>query len=733
LRNLDALMPIDRLAWQPGYGLLVAGSLHQVNPSRHGRIFRVDLQGNIDPTFTFDTFLGYPITGLLVLPDKSILVANRGVPISVTEVGHPPLVLKLLPNGTIDPSFNVPLSAIGELVGAEAIHLLEDGRILVAGQFAINGSPMGKLRRLIRLLPTGEIDSTYEEPSNVTNAYSVNGVFPIQDGLIVAKRSGPGGLESAVRIHSDGTEDSRYPNNILAKLQWWIAGILPMPDGNLLVASTDPGLTRIGPDGVVDAKFPARGTGGIRQLLPLPDGGYFACGNLQKAGDIPRPGFVRIRPDGTPDENFGRMGPTSNFGAESSPITNLIALHDGILIGGNFLTVDGVRRNPFAKLHLDGSLDPRFGTSTINTNWVTRSPATFAKGSGLELDDHRIVLAGSSGFYSGSNNLGPIIRLMPDGTIDWAFRPALRIGSPIVTLAKERDESILILGVGLAEQHPGGASILRIRRDGVIDPDFQSILPKESPFNALFVLRDGRILAATVSGKVYRFDSQGVLDPTFSLPPSAIVRQPTFAELASGDLYISGYSQRVGRSVRNLAHWNPDGSFDNQFRFIYPGVVDQVVAVEPNRILVRGSMSTGLGLPAKLFRCFADGSLDPSFTINRDAQSLTAMATLGDRIYVAGRQSIPGLPPVPQLDHVASYFNAVFDFTPPVVNESPTTRVNFNFFAPPGGHYQFESSPDLSNWAPFGSATVPTNGVLPLTDEPPTNSQNRFYRARSID
>jgi uncharacterized delta-60 repeat protein len=737
--NLTSDGQIDSLAWQPGLGLLVSGNLRSINPLRVGDLFRLDVHGNPDFTFTPPAPVpNHPVNRLLILPDKSILVARRGVPFTGPLSNRPPVLLKLMPNGAVDPSFHAPLSAATQGLGVEAVQILEDGSILAGGRFNTLEVPAGRLRRLVHLFSNGAIDSSYIEPSNITNSYVVKGLFPVEDGLLVAKRTAVAGNDTVVRIHSDGTEDRFLSNYSLHTPLYQVSGILEQPDGYLLVAGSTsaanyPGLVRVRPDGTEDTLFPSRitaGQGGISSLIALPDGGYFAAGNLRRVGTTPRPGFVRIHPDGTPDGNFGRMGATTTDGATSGSVTSLIPLHDGILIGGKFNNVDGLPRNLLAKLFRDGSLDIHFGTNAARTNLITRWPEIFSKTPGFEVDGNRIILCGTSSFFYGNTNLGPIVRLLPDGTLDWTYRPPISATASIAASAMEPDGSQLAAGRGITDRTTGRASVVRIHRDGTLDPDLRLVLPQEYQIAALLALHDGRILVASSSGKVFRYDSHGTLDTAFGIPFAGTVVLPTLAELASGDIYASGYKTPVAGHSGALAHWNPDGTFDDQFRFTYPGTVDQVLAVEPDRILVRGNVTVGSGSAARLFRCFADGSVDASFPTNRTAAGLIFMAADGDRLYLTGRQTIPGTIQPTQYDRVARYFNQTYAFSPPVVNETTATTVNFDFFAPPGGHYQFEASPDLSQWSSLGAATVSTNGVVPLTDHPPVNSQARFYRAR---
>ena len=68
-----------------------------------------------------------------------------------------------------------------------------------------------------------------------------------------------------------------------------------------------------------------------------------------------RSGIARLNQDGSIDRSFN-----PGTGVDG-PIRAVVALEDGkVLVGGDFIMVDGIQRNYLARLNQDGSLDTTF-------------------------------------------------------------------------------------------------------------------------------------------------------------------------------------------------------------------------------------------------------------------------------------------------------------------------------------------------------------------------------------
>jgi uncharacterized delta-60 repeat protein len=106
------------------------------------------------------------VADITVQPDGKIIAA--GTPVGSTESESAFGVIRLNPDGTLDPTFGT-----GGLVtfdfapvrlgAAHALELMTDGRIVVSGGSGGSRFPGAPISYLVaRLLPTGELDETFD-------------------------------------------------------------------------------------------------------------------------------------------------------------------------------------------------------------------------------------------------------------------------------------------------------------------------------------------------------------------------------------------------------------------------------------------------------------------------------------------------------------------------------------------------------------------------------------------
>ena len=131
--------------------------------------------------------------------------------------------------------------------------------------------------------------------------------------------------------------------------------------GFLLAISGTPRafFARLNTDGTLDAPFQDAQAGpvfGVHAIVPQPDGRLLIGGSFYHVHGASGGKIARLNADGSLDSSFmnGQSGADIHV--------NAIALQpDGrILIGGDFLTVNGVSRNHLARLNADGTLDATF-------------------------------------------------------------------------------------------------------------------------------------------------------------------------------------------------------------------------------------------------------------------------------------------------------------------------------------------------------------------------------------
>lgn len=286
-------------------------------------------------------------------------------------------------------------------------------------------------------------------------------------------------------LHPDGSVDESFvPPEILRGHRpmeglgtgagaWggaWISTVQPQPDGRLLLAGTfsrvngqrRSNLIRLHPDGSLDEAFGRELVfdGNVNTLALQPDGRILVGGSFEHINGRRRPFIARLLPDGTADDSFQpNGGPTSTW---TVWINAMAVLPDGgILIGGNFDRVDGLPILNLARLKPDGILDPAFRPRSGVSGPVER----------IRLQpDGRIVICG---FFdtAGGRTSRRLARLNADGSGDFTFRPPNPYGdvSDVVSLP---DGRILVSGAFTTVANQPRRFLALLNADGTLDSDF---------------------------------------------------------------------------------------------------------------------------------------------------------------------------------------------------------------------------------------------------------------------
>jgi uncharacterized delta-60 repeat protein len=326
---------------------------------------------------------------------------------------------------------------------------------------------------------------------------------------------------------------------------------------------------------------------GARAVLMLPDGRAVAAGAV---GDVDGHdiGAARYLASGALDTTFGgdglvAVGGCPTFG-EGGGASAAMLQPDGRLVlvgecaGGFFLTV--------ARLNVDGSLDPSFGTAgQVLTSFP---PDLFSAAAGILQPDGRIVAVGRSGFSAPFVAL-KAARYNPDGSLDPSFGTGGTLTLPLAQsffvqdAVLQADGKLLIAGTygplaggpddfGLVRLLPNGSLDTSFDGDGLVTSDFGA----EEEGHSVIVLGDGRIVLGGRRASdlaLVRYLPDGSLDRTFGTGGLATADSGTneFAGqlivLPNGKLQVGGYTANAqGNAVDFLlARFHADGSLDTSF------------------------------------------------------------------------------------------------------------------------------------------------------------------------
>ncbi|RKR85765.1 putative delta-60 repeat protein [Mucilaginibacter gracilis] len=334
---------------------------------------------------------------------------------------YPYKVYRLNQNGGIDNSFNIDVDKTWVINNFSAMAILNDGKIMLGGDFTINGTR----KILVRLTATGALDNGFTSP----NFNKISNILPTIRKIIV--------------VGSD---------RVLIEGQF----------NTLITAGTDYNhLIKITYNGLLDPSFRLNvlTTSFLNDLLPLSDGKFYVTGTFYwGSGVTARQYIAKLNTDGSVDASFnfketltGRLGPAIGS-------INTVALQsDGkIVIGGDFIGIvnSAIRDGAYnyiqvARLNTDGSIDFNFSTSEFYNSAINSIAI---------LPDNRI-LAGRGFNLNGSGD-GYARLYSNNGVIDKTFNLGFP-NSGVTQVIKQSDDKYILTG---SFTDPAGRAVIRITK-----------------------------------------------------------------------------------------------------------------------------------------------------------------------------------------------------------------------------------------------------------------------------
>jgi uncharacterized delta-60 repeat protein len=306
----------------------------------------------------------------------------------------------------LDTTFHI---GSGASAGINELIIQPDSKVIVAGMFAgFNGTAAG---RIIRLLPDGEIDSTWITSSGGAD-FDIRGMALQPDGKVL------------------------------------IGGIFGLYNG-----ATANRLVRLDSAGNTDTSFVA-GSGPDNEVQGITANSSRAVihGFFSHYQGTPVPGFAVLQMNGSPDTSF--ILPTEPFISVSD--FHLLS-NDQLYLGGNFATYNGQTVNRIVRLHPDGSIDTTFNTGTGFNAMVRRL---------LVQNNGDILVAGTFNLYNGAP-VSRLVRLRPNGDRDTTFNAAVPSLATIDALAIDTAGNVYMSG-----SNAGILFLTRLLPDGSVDAGF---------------------------------------------------------------------------------------------------------------------------------------------------------------------------------------------------------------------------------------------------------------------
>jgi uncharacterized delta-60 repeat protein len=404
--------------------------------------------------------------------------------------------------------------------------------------------------------------------------------------------------------------------------------------------------------------------------------------------------------DGDLDPTFGTGGKVvTNFNLPASAAGGVASQSDGKIVAAGF-TYDDLGNVDFgaARYLPDGALDSTFDSDgRVTTDFFGFTDVANAV---AVQTDGKIVLAGTA-----SQNLTndfALLRYNPDGSLDSSFDGDGKLttdfsggGDSAYGVAIQPDGKILAVGVSNGLQS-SDAAIVRYNSDGSLDATFgvggkilEDLAGRGEAAFGVVLQTDGKIIvvgsaeranSAASDGLILRYDSNGVLDPTFGsngVVLTGVLVSRAVALAPDGRIVVAGgASDPAGPgALFAVARFLKNGALDTSFdgdgwkTTDLPGFDESAtaVAVQPDgRILAAGSSANpDFSLDFALLRYDVDGADDATFgTLGRvvtdffgKSDGVRGMVLQADgRVVLAGSAMVTGFQPDFAL---ARYLNSV--------------------------------------------------------------------------
>ena len=378
----------------------------------------------------------------------------------------------------------------------------------------------------------------------------------------VPPSAGEGGVSA---LAASGMVDPDYDPDVDAG-SFYVQALATQPDGKTIVAGTFTGIggdpssnvVRLNPDGTVDSTFTTGTNGIVYSAVVQDDGKILLAGLFATVNGKSRNGIARLNADGTLESLS-----TFNPGTGADNLVYAMALQpDGkILIGGLFENYNGAPRNRIARLNADGTLE---STSTFNVG-TGADDSVFTLG--LQADG-KILLGGD---FLNVNGIGRVrmARLNSNGSLDTTFDPGAGANDKVSCVMAQADGQILVGGYFTTFGGTVAGRLTRLNADGSLESP-TTFNPGTGPDHRVYSITlqmDGKILLGglfqnydgTPRSRIARLNGDGSLDSTFDPGTGTDGEVDAIALEVDGGILIGGQFTTVdGVSRSDLARYGND-------------------------------------------------------------------------------------------------------------------------------------------------------------------------------
>lgn len=215
----DYPFSLTDIALQEDGKILVAGYLSDYLEDSIGKIFRLNPDGTMDPTFNTGIDFDMRILTIHPIPDGKILIGGS------TDGNPGEALVRLNSDGSKDLSFNIGFDININLLSIVVQH---DGKILAAGSAGINDPDP----RLMRFNPDGTLDPSFNAE---IQSQSINSLILLSNGSILVRTDSEDNEKALIRLNSNGSIDPTFHIGDRRVKGRAINALAIQPDGNIVV------------------------------------------------------------------------------------------------------------------------------------------------------------------------------------------------------------------------------------------------------------------------------------------------------------------------------------------------------------------------------------------------------------------------------------------------------------------------------------------------------------------
>ena len=302
----------------------------------------------------------------------------------------------------------------------------------------------------------------------------------------------------------------------------------------------------------------------VHTLSLQPDQNLIVGGDYLNLNGITSPYLTRLKPDGTTDENFN-----TGSGFNGKVYASYIQPDGKIIVGGSFTSFNGISSGRLVRLNQDGSYDESFNTSIAASTGIIYEISA--------QPDGKIIIVGSFTRYN-NVTVNRVARILSNGSLDSSFITGSGTSSNITNASVLSDGKILLTGNFTSFNGIQRNKIVRLYTDGHVDMSFNSGAGFDDDISAMAVQSDGKIVLGgkftnyngARANRIIRLNNDGSIDDSFlsgsglSAGSVQTIKIDTFGNIMIGGSFTGSYN---GSYVNRVCLLNSHGILKTDIDF----------------------------------------------------------------------------------------------------------------------------------------------------------------------